>query len=164
MSDTAVSAFRIARTTRHYRADDLSGAGVARYGGRWNAPRTPMAYASSHRSLAALEVLVHMREPRGMALPLDLYLVELAIPPSAWDAREAFDASAHPGWDVSPAGAVSIEWGIAWAHAGRSLIAVVPSVVVPEENNVLINPLHADAKMLRVSSLRKWRYDDRFAE
>lgn len=163
-SAQAVSAFRIARATRNWRADDLSGTGAARYGGRWNAPRTPMVYASANRSLAALEVLVHMREPHGMALPLVQYLVEIAIPASAWEARERFDAGRHSGWDATPASSVTVEWGTAWADARRSLVAVVPSVVMPEENNILINPLHPDAGTLRIAGMRAWRYDDRIKQ
>lgn len=163
MSAAAVSVFRIARATRNWCADDLSGLGAARYGGRWNRERTPMVYASTHRSLAALEVLVHMREPHGMALPLVRYLVEIALPSAAWDAREEFDAARHPGWDTTPAGSVSIDWGTAWANGLRSLIALVPSVLMPEERNVLINPLHPDAAKVRVATLRPWNYDVRFA-
>ena len=163
-SAPAIPAFRIARATRNWRADDLSGAGAARYGGHWNAPRTPMVYASSNRSLAAMEVLVHMREPHSMALPLAQFLIEIAVPASAWEARALFDAEQHPGWDATPAGPVTVEWGTAWAAAQRSLVAAVPSVVMPEEHNVLINPLHPDAKTLRIASMRPWRYDTRVGQ
>lgn len=120
-----------------------------------------MVYGSTHRSLAALEVLVHMREPHGMALPLTQYLVEMAIPAAAWDACEEFDPDHHPGWDATPAGPGSVDWGTAWANECRSLIALVPSVIVPEERNVLINPLHPDAAEMRVAKLRPWNYDVR---
>jgi len=37
----------------------------------------------------------------------------------------------------------------------------VPSIVVPEERNVLINPGHPDAKKLQVKKVRKWMFDIR---
>jgi hypothetical protein len=46
-----------------------------------------------------------------------------------------------------------MDWGTAWAESRRSLIAEVPSVVVPAEHNVLINPRHADAARLRPQNI-----------
>ena len=54
---------------------------------------------------------------------------------------------------------VSMDWGTQWANSGKSLLAVVPSVVVPEESNILINPTHAGSSGLSVRKLRQWRYD-----
>jgi RES domain-containing protein len=56
-----------------------------------------------------------------------------------------------------------IDWGTEWARSGASLLAEVPSVVVPEESNILINPAYAGAARLKVSKLRKWRYDLRLS-
>jgi RES domain-containing protein len=42
-----------------------------------------------------------------------------------------------------------------------SALLLVPSVIVPEESNVLINPEHPDARALRVMVVRKWIYDVR---
>jgi len=44
---------------------------------------------------------------------------------------------------------------------GVSLLARVPSVVVPEEFNVLINPVHADIAGVEAEKVRKWLYDAR---
>ena len=41
------------------------------------------------------------------------------------------------------------------------MLLVVPSVVVPEEHNVLINPAHPDAKGIAAQKVRKWLYDPR---
>ena len=51
--------------------------------------------------------------------------------------------------------------GTAWAAQGGSLLAQVPSVIVPEEHNLLINPAHPQAGKLRVAKLRRWLYDPR---
>ncbi|MBC7860490.1 MAG: RES family NAD+ phosphorylase [Burkholderiaceae bacterium] len=44
---------------------------------------------------------------------------------------------------------------------GASALLRVPSVIVPEERNILINPLHADARRITASKLRRWHYDSR---
>ncbi|MGI0036516.1 MAG: RES family NAD+ phosphorylase, partial [Nitrososphaera sp.] len=59
------------------------------------------------------------------------------------------------------AGKVSIDWGTKWCAGMTSALALVPSVVVPEEFNVLVNPRHADAAKLRATKIRKWMYDPR---
>ena len=58
---------------------------------------------------------------------------------------------------------VSIDWGTEWARSGASLLAEVPSVIVPEESNILINPAYTSAGRLKVSKLRKWSYDLRLS-
>jgi RES domain-containing protein len=65
------------------------------------------------------------------------------------------------GWDALPASKTSIDWGTAWVRASSDLLVVVPSVVVPDEMNVLLNPLHPDAKKLVAVKVRKWLYDPR---
>ena len=154
-----VSVWRIATETPDYTADDLSGAGARITGGRWNARGTPLLYASTSRALACLETVVHLGG--GVALPLNRYLVRIDVPAALWAARTVFDADQHVGWDALPAGRVSIAWGTAWAAQGGSLLAQVPSVIVPEEHNLLINPAHPQAGKLRVAKLRRWLYDPR---
>lgn len=157
--DGVVSVWRIATDTPHYTADDLSGQGAERSGGRWNERGTPLVYASGSRALACLETVVHLSG--GLPLPLNRYLVRIDIPPALWAARTVFNAAQNVGWDAIPAGRVSLAWGSAWAHAGTSLLAQVPSAIVPEESNLLINPLHPQAGALRARKLRRWHYDPR---
>lgn len=153
------SIWRIATDTRAYTADDLSGAGAALTGGRWNDVGTQMLYASSSRALACLETLVHLN---AGALPLNRYLVEIRIPDAVWKAAERASAESLPvGWDAEPAGMTSVRFGSAWAGRNRSALLLVPSIVVPEEPNILINPAHPDAAKLTAHKLRKWLYDPR---
>jgi hypothetical protein len=56
-----------------------------------------------------------------------------------------------------------MDWGTEWVVSGVSLLAEVPSVVVPEEPNILINPTYTGAARLEVRKLRKWRYDLRLS-
>lgn len=151
--------WRIATDTPAYEADDLSGTGAERTGGRWNRKGTPLVYASTTRALACLETVVHLGS--GDPLPLNRYLVEITVPADVWADRVTFDAAAHVGWDAEPAGRMSLDWGTGWSTAGTSLLAAVPSVIVPEEINILINPRHSAASGLAAIKRRRWTYDAR---
>ncbi len=152
------SVWRIATDTPAYTADDLSGAGAKTTGGRWNPAGIAMLYASETIALACLETLVHTK---AVGLPFNRYLVRIDIPDSAWAAAEVFPGDV--GWDALPAGKVSIDYGTQWAREGRSALLRVPSVVVPEEFNVLVNPAHRDSAGIMASKVRRWLYDPRFA-
>ncbi|SDX86912.1 RES domain-containing protein [Collimonas sp. OK242] len=151
--------WRIAADTPDYTADDLTGAGAKVTGGRWNRPGTALLYCAENIALACLETFVHVK---SAGLPLNRYLVRIEIPDAAWKAAVQVTATSAPvGWDALPTGKVSLDAGDAWAASGVSALLLVPSVIVPEEQNVLINPLHADAKGITASKLRKWLYDPR---
>lgn len=118
-----------------------------------------MVYTSQSIALACLETMVHLggKEP----LPMNRYLVRIDVPNEIWAAAIHFDPPANIGWDAVPHGRTSIEWGTNWIASGASCLARVPSVVVPEEFNVLINPLHNDGLKLTAVKVRKWGYDTR---
>jgi RES domain-containing protein len=155
----ARAVWRIAADTADYGSDDLSGKGAERTGGRWNRKGTPVIYASCSIALAYLETIVHLSglEP----LPLNRYLIKIDVPAIVWKARTVFDAAMHVGWDALPAGLVSLNWGTEWARSCKSLVAQVPSIAVPEEFNLLINPGHPDAEKLIAKKIRRWIYDAR---
>jgi RES domain-containing protein len=152
-------AWRIAADTPAYSSADLSGQEAKRIGGRWNRRGMPLLYASMSIALACLETLVHLNG--GLPRPFNRYLVRFILPDDAWDARTVFEPSAHVGWDAVPAGQGSLDWGNQWAKSCSSLLAQVPSIVVPEESNVLINPAHADAARISAGKMRRWSYDGR---
>jgi RES domain-containing protein len=151
--------WRIATDTPGYQADDLSGAGAKATGGRWNEPGIAIVYASETRALACLETIVHLN---AGGLPFNRYLIEITIPDEVWgNAQVATVDTLHVGWDAEPAGQVSLQFGTAWVRAGRSALLVVPSVIAPEECNVLINPAHAASAPITAVKQRKWLYDPR---
>ncbi len=117
-----------------------------------------MLYVSPTIALAVLETMVHLG---AGALPLNRYLVQLDVPDAIWKGAVTPDAATLVGWDALPAGKVSVDWGTAWCASSCSVIALVPSVVVPEECNALINPRHRDAGKIAVKKVRRWEYDTR---
>lgn len=153
--------WRIATDTPDYTADDLGGAGAKATGGRWNRPGVALLYCSENIALASMETFVHINA-RG--LPLNRYLVRVEIADPVWRAALTLkvDGPADAvGWDAIPTGKVSLDAGDAWVASGASALLRVPSVIVPEEQNILINPLHPDMKRITASKLRRWHYDSR---
>lgn len=137
------TAWRIVKA-RHA-ATAFDGEGARRYGGRWNSPGVPLVYASESRSLSLLEVLAGLRSPgavRGYSIipaTFDEGLVIDLLPPDLPD-----DWRRHP-----PPSAT--QWiGDEWAARKRSAVLRVPSALVPEECNYLLNPGHPDFSRIEV--------------
>lgn len=156
---SCISCWRIAVEGRDYPADDRSGKGAELTGGRWNRPGIPVLYTAENIALACLETLVHLEADHG--LPLNRYLVRLDLPADAWQQRRIFDPQAEVGWDAEPYGQTSLDWGSRWLEQGQTLIACVPSTVVPEESNLLLNPRHPDMAAVQITKVRRWLYDRR---
>jgi RES domain-containing protein len=157
----SVTVWRIGVDTPSYEADDLSGEGAKRTGGRWNEHGHPLVYTSETRALACLETLVHLN---AGGLPLNRYLVRITIPDNIWAAGRTMTPKTLPvGWDAEPAGRTSIRFGDAWINSAASALMRVPSVIVPEEYNVLFNPLHPDGRAITALKLRRWSYDPRLS-
>jgi RES domain-containing protein len=158
----SVTVWRIATDTKSDEADDLSGAGAKVTGGRWNAAGDAVVYTSETQALACLETVVHLN---AGGLPLNRYLVAVTIPDAVWGAARTESAGRLPvGWDAEPSGRASIRFGSAWIRSGASALLRVPSVIVPDEYNVLINPLHPDGRAISASKIRKFLYDPRLTK
>jgi RES domain-containing protein len=119
-----------------------------------------VVYAATTASLAALETIVHFA---AGGLPLNRFLVRIDLPDELWDARRrATAATLEVGWNAVPPGKVSLDVGDAWLkEAAGPLVLEVPSVVVPEESNVLLNPRHPQMARVKATKLRLWQYDGR---
>lgn len=115
----------------------LSGRGAEIYGGRWNPKGLPTVYGASSQSLAMLEVLAHMEVAQRSR---NFAVVEFEI-----DARTlpVFKTSELPeGWNNEPAGPPSQEFGRRQYEVHGLVGFRVPSVVVPQENDVVLFPQH----------------------
>lgn len=145
-------AWRLTRAV--YASDPLSGRGAAIAGNRWNSPGTRLAYAATSRALAALEMLVHVTRE---TVPPDLVLVPIDLPN-----RLVREATGLPGdWADLPYGPNARRFGDRWVLEGRSLGLLVPSLVVPAERNVLINPQHRAFGRVRVGPMEPFAFDRR---
>jgi RES domain-containing protein len=155
-----VNLWRIAAETRTYAADDLSGAGAAAHPGRWNDYGEPVVYCAPTIAMAVLETAAHIDDA---GLPLNRFLIRIAIPDDAWAQREPLPHDQLPSmWDAIPAGRASISVGSDWLSSKRSVVLLVPSVIVPEEWTALINPGHADAGRISAEVIRPFEYNRLF--
>ncbi len=140
------------RLVRRERAPDaLSGEGARRYGGRWNPPGTAVVYASESRALAVLETFVHLTlEARVIAF----VLVTLELPGRAPLRRRA---------DTRPprSFAASQEAGNTWLEDGDALALVVPSLIVPQEKNYVLNVAHPQFVGVKVAGTEPFSFDER---
>jgi RES domain-containing protein len=150
--------WRIAGDMPASAADELTGEESVKSGGRWSAPGHPVVYACTSRALACLESVVHLDSG---ACPTDRFLVQIEVPVEVWARRAVLDSASVPGWDAIPPGHASRNWGMRWMQSGDCALACVPAVVVPEELNVLLNPLHPDAGHITAYKSRRWVYDPR---
>lgn len=116
-----------------------------------------MVYASTTLALAALEYLVHV-DPEDV--PDDLVALRIEIPD---DVRaDRVDAADLPSdWNLLPDHTACVARGAAWIREGRSALLRVPSALVPEEGNLLINPTHADAARIAATAARPFAFDPR---
>lgn len=136
----------------------LDGEGARVNGGRWNSEGVAVIYTSTSVSLAALELLVHV-EP--LSIPADLIAMEIQIPDSPGMSAFAEVKRLPADWRAYPAPEWQADLGDTWVADGTFLLLGVPSAVVPEEYNVLINPAHPAMGDVRVLSVRPFRFDDR---
>ena len=152
-----VAVWRIAAEAPAYAADDLSGASAKESGGRWNRKGTLIVYCATNIALATLETVCYLRNGR---LPFNRFLVRVDIPAALWEERR-FLAPLPGGWKLIPAGLSSKRAGESWIALGASALLLVPSVIVPDEYNVLINPCHSDVAAITAHTLKRWDYDPR---
>jgi RES domain-containing protein len=150
----AITAWRIVK--KRYASSAFDGEGARRYGGRWNTPGTPVVYLSDSRALAMLEVLAGLRS----VAPLPAF----AVVPAVFDASLVLrleNESLPAEWRQSPPHPVAQRIGDAWVGQGNSAILRVPSVIVPEEYNYLLNPAHPEFHRIRLGEPQEVRIDPR---
>ena len=149
-----VEAWRICKA--RYAPTAFDGEGARQYGGRWSSVGTRVVYLASSRSLAMLETLTRLES----IVPLPAFVIVSArFDPSLVERLDPGDLAAN--WRVQPPSPVTQVLGDAWVESGRSAVLEVPSVVVPEESNFLINPAHPDFRKVRLGKPEPLEIDPR---
>ena len=117
-----------------------------------------MLYCSQHLSLCLLEVLVH----NDMAnLPKELSYIELEIEEKSTKLLST-PKFIHAAWDkIKPPVEIAM-FGSRWLQEQEELALIVPSAVLPQENNILINPLHPLMKETKIVRTEVLKLDARF--
>lgn len=136
---------------------DRSGIGARTYGGRWNAPGVAAIYAGMTPEISAMEKLVHA----GDILPADLVLVRLDLPEDASLYYRCSVADLPSGWDDLPGSTAAVEFGNAFIDTCSQLGMIVPSVVMPEASNIILNPNHTTFVNVGMAIIRSFEFDSR---
>lgn len=148
-------AWRLCR--RRYAAHAFDGEGARLYGGRWNTPGVAVVYTSATVSLAVLEAFVHVD---GEDAPADLVIIPVEIPASL-AVRAIAPGELPRNWRTTPAPPALPEIGDKWARALETAVLSVPSAVVPQERNYVLNPAHPDMAKLEFGRPEPFSFDPR---
>lgn len=135
----------------------FSGEGARRVGGRWNPKGVAVVYAAESLSLAALELFVHL-EPEDQ--PEDLVQISAEIPAGV-SRQKLLPADLPDNWRTYPAPSILQTLGADWVREGKTAFLELPSVVIPSETNVLVNPYHADFQQIAIDSPEPFHFDPR---
>ncbi|WKN42903.1 RES family NAD+ phosphorylase [Tunicatimonas pelagia] len=142
------------RLVRRPYANQLDGRGAALFGGRWNSMGSPVIYTAQHRSLAVLEYRVNNPLP----VP-DLMMVSVEVPGN--NVTQIAIADLPKDWASYSFESPCAHLGDQWVQSQETLLLQVPSVVVPQEHNILINPIHPQMKQVKVLDVLPFIIDAR---
>lgn len=142
---------------KKFSKEPLSGEGARIFGGRWNSPGTPAVYASEHLSLAALELFVRLNiDDFGETFAA----IPIYIPDSIKVIKIELQ-SLPKNWRDIPPNRFTQNIGDSWIRNAETSVLMVPSVIVPLEFNIVLNPTHNDFKKLRLEKIHDFQYDSR---
>lgn len=152
-----LTAWRIVETRYQNRA--FSGDGARLFGGRWNSRGLAVVYTAGSLALASIEMVVNLPSPKlleafvRIPVNLDEDLVE-SLPPAKYPRN----------WQHRPISPETKAIGDRWIKQRRSLVLKVPSVVIPEEFNYLINPAHPDFAKVEIGRPVIYHFDPRLTK
>lgn len=139
----------------------LDGMGGLYGPGRWHKKGNLVIYTSEHASLAAWEKIVHVTSFEN--LPKNLLLVKIEIP-------EGIEIQSVPqnvlvkGWNSYPFALETVNYGTSFLQKKEHLALKVPSVIIPDEFNIILNPLHPDIRNCKVISTMPFVFDQRVSK
>jgi len=139
--------------TAKHPANDGEGSRIN--GGRWNHKGTAVIYCAETVSLCALEVLANSAH-----LPAGMVSIEAAVPDST-SILAIKDSDLPPDWDAPMAPTSTKDIGTKWTRSGVSVVLSVPSVVVQQERNFILNPKHPDFSKITFSAPKPFVFDPR---
>lgn len=147
-----VVAYRVVR--EKYLGSAFDGEGARLYGGRWNSKGVSVVYTSDSLALCSLEIFVH--------LPSYTLLADYVYISVGFDSDLVTEAFLIDGWDERPISKISQTIGDQWIKEGLSPVLSVPSVIIPDGLNFLININHPDFKKIEIGKPQPLAFDSRF--
>lgn len=147
---------RVWRIAHHRYALDKTCSGAAQFGGRWNPVGMPALYCGGTVAVCALEKFVHL----GSGVLPSQVLVAIDLPDDCDICMPDLDAL-PAGWDDLPTSLAAQRFGAAWLRRAGQLALKVPSAIVREESNLILNPLHPDYARVALNITRPFVFDRR---
>lgn len=135
-------------------AGELSGSG---FPARWNSEGVYVIYTATSRALACLENLVHRS---GEGLNRNFKMTVIQVPDGA-AIRKVNSEELPPGWHKRNREPVCRKLGDQWVSDGAELLMQVPSSIITDETNMLINPSHPDLDSLEIKEISDFEFDAR---
>jgi RES domain-containing protein len=141
------------RLTQH---PTLNGEGGRLYSARWNTAGQPIIYLAASPPGALIEILVHL-ELEEAEIPPAYKLLRIAVPD-----RLKIPTLSVPDGDAWKADeSLTRKLGDAWLKSRKSALAQVPSSILPDTFNYLLNPLHPDASRIIIAEVHTAVLDPR---
>lgn len=124
---------------------------------RWNSNDVKVIYTANSRALACLENVVHRSK---LGLSFNFSVMEINIPDSL--AITAVNLKDLPvNWDQFENMHLMQKLGDNWIEEGKTAVLKVPSSIIHEEFNYLLNPNHPDFKKIKLERVKPFLFDDR---
>lgn len=146
------------RIAQELYANDLSGNGSRLFGGRWNSEGQFAVYASANRSLALLETLAHVQ---AKFFRNKKYILVTVLIPGKPPIEILREKDLPNNWNALDISHITQRIGDHFLEEQKNLILRVPSVLMPEEHNYVINPLHPAMKNVKIAHQRQIEFNDR---
>lgn len=147
----------IYRITTAKWADKLTGSNQP---ARWNSFGRNVLYAAQSRSLACLENIVHRNKD---GLNLLFKTVEIEVPENL-TITLIDEANLIKQWSDFKNIEYTRKLGDDWYASMKSCILKVPSVIIDQEFNYLINTKHPDFPQIKILKIEDFNFDSRIKE
>ena len=134
--------------------NDISGDGARKKGGRWNSPGFPVVYTSTAISLSLLELLIYNSSYEVIRVNM---LMQITVPENLMQSLSVNALKQTWQKDIDYSRFIGNEF----LKTKKSLLLKVPSAIIPEETNVLINPAHPDFKKVKIIKASPFQFDTR---
>lgn len=136
-----------------------TGDGARIYGGRWNSKGVAVVYTAGSLALASIEMIVNLPAPKL----LQKY-VRISAQISSDFVSDLSEADLPEDWSSRPISPSTRAIGDRWAKKQSSAVLRVPSIVVPDEYNYLLNPAHPDFAKIEIGKPIVYYFDPRLTK
>lgn len=151
-----IKSWRIVKAA--YKNKAFTGDGARMYGGRWNSRGVPVIYTAGSLALASIEIVVNLPSPKLLE---DFVRIPVLFKSNLVEQLPLMELPQD--WLSRPISPHTRNIGDKWIKEQRSVVLKVPSVVVPEEFNFLLNPTHPDFKKIEIGNPIVYHFDPRLA-